>query len=359
MSGPFPIPGDFRAFMRAVVTQIDLPPDQKFVDDDEAFQHECGHGGRSDGGDAYQFTYITPDGHHRWELELREQQIRDIADGVLTEVEALRDDMVRTRKRQPRGQPLLVWGEYRDDALRIQHAGDLMAALDALHAAAQTAPRMLRLWSAGDDQLVAVIRGDECALYIIESFDGYGTSRGNSTRTDAFELVDHDGRPFAVPLAECVPWALAKRALVHFADAGQLGPEVALEGRVPSGFLMLGDADRVATIAMRGEPPDAIVASSLPRLAPPLPDPFADWAAGLLASLAQLELIAVDAAADVADALAGLLQFHGDAALADPATAEWLRAQLAALRGVLHLDATSGDLQLALRRSRQLVTALA
>ena len=202
------VPDDFRAFMRVVVGHIDLPPDQKFVDGDEAFQHECGHGGRIDG-ETYQFTYITPDGHHRWDLELREPQIRDIADGLLIEVAGVHDDMVRTIKRKPRGLPLLVWGEYRDDALRIQHAGDLIVALDALQAASATAPRMLRLWSAGDDQLVAVVRGEECAIYVVESYDGYGTSCGSRSRTDSFELADHDGRGFAVPLADCVPWALA------------------------------------------------------------------------------------------------------------------------------------------------------
>ena len=69
------MPDDFRAFMRAVIRHIELPPDQRFVDDDEAFQHECGHGGRL--GDQFQFTYITPDGKNRWEIGLREDQIRD------------------------------------------------------------------------------------------------------------------------------------------------------------------------------------------------------------------------------------------------------------------------------------------
>ena len=352
MSGPFDVPDDFRAFMRAVVTQIDLPPDQKFVDDDEAFQHECGYGGRSDGAATYQFTYITRDGHHRWELELREQQIRDIADGLLIEVEGQRDDMVRTIKRQPRGQPLLVWGEYRDDALR---APDLAPAFDALHFAARTSSRMLRLWSSGDDQLVAVVRGDECAIYIIESFGGYGTSVGDAARTDSFELLDHDGRTFAVPLADCIAWPIARRGLVHFADAGQLGPEIQLEGRIPSGFLMLGDADRTATIAMRGEPPAELGASSLPRLAH---DPFADWARGLVDGLCTLGLLVLEAGTDLGDRLAGLLQFHGDEALVAPAIADWLRMQIAAMRGVERLDATGDDLQLALRRSRQTVAAL-
>ena len=243
--------------MRAVVTQLDLPADQKFVDDDEAFQHECGHGGRVAG--EFVFTYITPDGKNRWEIELRESQIRDIADGLLIEVDGVRDDMVRTIKRQPRGLPLVVWGEYRSDALQ---SADLTPALDALHA---SGPRMLRLWSTSDDQLVAIVRGDDCAIYVLESYQGYGTSYGSTTRTDSFELHDHDGRPIVVPFADCVPWSLARAALVQFADGGALG--LPLEGRIPSGFLMLGDADRAATLAQRGSAPETLAESSLAHLA--------------------------------------------------------------------------------------------
>src|SRR5689334_8452688 len=109
---PFPIPDDFRAFMRTVADHLDRPPEEKFLDSEDAFQHECGHGGRTFGGTTnYNFTYISADGKHRWELGLREQQIRDIADGSVTEVDGVRDEIVRTLRRQVRGAPLLVWGE--------------------------------------------------------------------------------------------------------------------------------------------------------------------------------------------------------------------------------------------------------
>lgn len=337
--GSFEVPADFRAFMRAVVRQLDLPPDQRFYDDDEAFQHECGYGGRVEG--AFVFTYITPDGHNRWELALHESQIREIADGVLTEVEGLRDDMVRTVQRKARGLPLLIWGEYRDDALRAE---DLAHALDLLQA---SGPRMVRLWSVGDDQCAAMVRGDACAIYVIESYDGYGTTVGGGL---GFTLNDHDGREFAVPGADCVAWATAREALLHFATNGTLG--IPVEGRIPSGLLMLGDADRTAVIAQRGEPPASVAASSLARLS----DPFSDWAVGLVNGLVQLGLLVVSQ--EISEPLASLLQFHGLEAEQQPAMADWLCAQLAAMRGVARFAATGSDLQVALRRARARVPAL-
>lgn len=325
--------------MRVVVRQLDLPPDQRFYDDNEAFQHECGYGGKVDG--AFHFTYITPDGHNRWEVALDEAQIRGIADGSIGEIAGLRDDMVRTVQRQARGLPLLIWGEYRDDALR---AGDLAHALDLLHA---SGPRMLRLWSVGDDQCAAMLRGDACAIYVIESYDGYGTTLGGGA---GFTVTDHDGRPFEVPGADCVPWATAREALLHFAQHGALG--IPVDGSIPSGLLMLGDADRTAVIAQRGEPPTSVAASSLARLS----DPFTDWASGLVAQLVELGLLVVSQ--EISEPLASLLQFHGNDAVEQPAMADWLCAQLAAMRGVARFAATGSDLQVALRRARARIPAL-
>ena len=57
---------------------------------DNALEHECGRGGKvAAGRDVYRFTYLTKDGHGRWEIELREQQIRDIAGGLIDEIEAV------------------------------------------------------------------------------------------------------------------------------------------------------------------------------------------------------------------------------------------------------------------------------
>jgi hypothetical protein len=40
---------------------------------------------------------------------------------------------VRATQRQPKGHPLLIWGEYGDDALVVRDRGELVAALEALH----------------------------------------------------------------------------------------------------------------------------------------------------------------------------------------------------------------------------------
>ncbi|HLL25635.1 MAG TPA: hypothetical protein VK427_26040, partial [Kofleriaceae bacterium] len=179
----FLVPDDFRAFMKRVVAYVDMPGDDKFLDAEDALHDETGYGGRIEPG-TFRFSYITKDGVYKWELVLADKAVRDIADGLLIEVPGVRHEIARTKERMPTGEPLLVWGEYRDDALAIQHEDQLAAALDALHAASFDEPRMLRLWSVTDDLCVAVIDGDDCALYVIESIEGYGTSRGDASRTD-------------------------------------------------------------------------------------------------------------------------------------------------------------------------------
>jgi hypothetical protein len=99
----FDIPDDFRAFMQQVVAYLDVPGEEKFLDGEEALQDEVGYGGRLDGRDTYRFVYITRDGLHRWELVLRESQIREIADGLLIDTEGECHDLVRTKARKKRG----------------------------------------------------------------------------------------------------------------------------------------------------------------------------------------------------------------------------------------------------------------
>jgi hypothetical protein len=371
---PFLVPDDFRAFMQRVIAYLDTPGEEKFLDAEDALQDTTGFGGRVEA-DLYKFTYITRDGLYKWELPLREAAVRDIADGLLIEVMGVRRDIVRTKHREPRGEPLLVWGEYKDDALAISTDAQLVAALDSLQAASFDAPRMLRVWSAMDDQCVAVIKGDACALYVVESLDGYGTSTGDRTRTESFELLDHEGQPMTVPWAECVPWPTARAALVHFARTGELGQGILIDGRIPSVLLMMGDIDREAALAMRGDAPIELKGTSLSRLTP-IPDEviasdertapheaeaplkteeLSAWARRLIEVLHSRELIEIGAANldEITYHLGGLLQAHGTEAQHSMDTAEWLANEISAVRGISKLFATGGDLQIALRRSRE------
>ncbi|HEY5933504.1 MAG TPA: hypothetical protein VIU61_02645 [Kofleriaceae bacterium] len=369
------VPDDFRAFMKHVVAYLDNPDPDKFLDAEDALQHECGYGGRIDHHDTYVFSFITSDGQHRWALTLREAQIRDIADGILIEIEGDRFDIVRTKRREPTGHPLLIWGEYGDDALLVHGEHELFAALDTLHASATESARMMRLWSAADDQVVAVVWGDLCALYVVESVEGYATSNGDLGRTDSFEVLDHDGKPMSVPYADCVPWLIGRPALWWFLEHGDLGPAVRVEGRIPSVLLMLGDVDRKAALAVRSEPPRELTRSSLPRMAVPvLDETFAEstnpvdiqplltsedlaaWARRLVELLSARELIELSEGPnldEISYQLGGLLQAHGNEAEDSIETADWLANEIGAVSGISKLFATGGDLQLALRRSRE------
>ncbi|HEX4423667.1 MAG TPA: hypothetical protein VH165_37410 [Kofleriaceae bacterium] len=386
--------------MRVVVAYLDAPDPDKLLDAEDAFQDDCGYGGRIDGATKYRFTYLTPDGVHRWVVALDELEIRAIVDGLQIEAEGERFEIVRTRSRQPTGEPLLIWGAYNDDALLVHNLDDLMLSLETLRLYALDKPRIFRVWSSSDDQLVAAVWRDVCALYVLESVDGYATSTGDPARTDSFEVLDHDGNSLIVPWADCVAWPAACRALIRFAAHGELGPEIAVEGRIPSQLLMHGEADRQTVLAMRAAPARDPRRSSLPRLVPaavpgapgvpdapgiidqttdltmpmvrsPLTEPMAPlsreqlgvteltaWGRRLIESLRAQGLIelgrgsGVPGLDEISYQLSGLLQAHGDEAEHALDTADWLANEIGSIRGVAALFATGGDLQIALRRTR-------
>lgn len=370
---PFLIPDDYRAFMKHVTSVLDGPPEQRFLDAEDAIQTECGYGGRVDR-DQFRFMYITRDGLHKWEIHLDEDQIREIADGLLIEVEAVQHELVRTKQRARTGTPLLIWGEYGDDALRVRDTRELIDALDHLHSASfDTGPRLLRMWSTADDQVIAIIHGDICAIYVVESLEGYATSCGDTSRTDSFEVTDHDGGRMEVPWSECIPWERARNALLHFMEVGELGPEIRTEGRIPSMLLMMGDVDRRAALAARSEAPRELTRSSLPRMLTPVTDDTQDelieeepltplrieeasaWAGRLVELLCARELMELARTPNLDELtyqLGGLLQAHGREAQHAIDTAEWLANELGAVRDVKQVYATGGDLQIALRRTR-------
>lgn len=375
----FEIPSDFRDFIEHVLSQLDTPNLDKVLDAEDAFKGEIGYGGRCErstepGGDLYRFFYITADGLHKWELVLREGAMRAIAEQMLIEVDGTRHEIVKSSRRVLSGHPLMIWGEYGDDALHVRSTGVLIEALDTLHRLAVETPRMLRLWSAADDQVAAVLWGDLCALYVVEALDGYATSCGLPSQ-DRFEVIDHDGRALEIPVADCVTWDRARNALLNFVDNGNLGPEIQIEGRIPTQLLMMADVDRKAALAARAEPPKKLARSSLPRMLTPVPvaveheepttpveadeamtvEKLAAWAKRLIEILFARELIELgktDRLDEITYQLGGLLQAHGLEAEHSVETADWLANEIKNVRGVTNLFATGGDLQIALRRSR-------
>lgn len=378
---PLLVPDDFRTFMKHVVAVLEGPADDRFVDAEDALTAQCGYGGRIDHGEAYRFFYITPDGLYKWEIVLHESQIRDVADGLQIEVEGIRHEIARTTSRQRAGKHLLIWGEYADDALRTANSRELIEALDHLHQSSRLhGPRMVRMWSTADDQLIAVINEDWCALYVVESLEGYATSCGDPSRNDSFEVQNYDGRLMPVPWADCIPWGHALNAILHFMRKGDLGPEIRTEGRIPSMLLMMGDVDRQTALAARAEAPREVKRSSLPRMiVPAVPEDTQDdltspqdreeldlpeldleglaaWAKRLIERLHSRELVELEGPSanveEITYHVTGLLQAHGTEAQDSIDTANWLANEIGALRGVRRIFATGGDLQIALRRTR-------
>jgi hypothetical protein len=250
------IPDDLRAFLRDVAVRLDSG-DRAALLGPDAIHHDCARGGRVEG-ELFRFTYFAQGGHGRWELELDEARIRAIAGGGVDEIEA---EELEPGTRTTRGEPLIVWGEYPDDALRVRGELELAFALDALQAISTVGPpSTLRLWSSADDQVFAVIDGDLCALYVVCSSRGYGTSVGDPTRGDSFQAGE-----LAVPWSHCVPWRTARPALLQFATSGELGDHVILDGTIPSQLLVLSDCSRFDELATRAPPPADPAVTSLPR----------------------------------------------------------------------------------------------
>jgi len=328
--------------MREVAAKVDWE-DRADLVGPEALQHACGRGGLI--GDLFRFTYLEPEGGGRWEIELREQQIRDIAGGLLEEVDAM---PLAEGTRVTRGDALLVWGEYDEDALRIRTSSDLVIALDAMFSLSVAQPIIVRLWSTNDEQAVAAMSAPDVSVYIVSGTD-YGRSVGDPTRTDDIEIVDHDVGAVQIPCADCIPWRIARAGLLRFAEHGDLGAEIILDGSLPTQFLMLGDFDRDAELATRREPPVDPALSSIPRKAPQ-----GEWAKRLVHSLLELQLIEIDMhIVEAIIARVAILLIHiGDDAMDSPDDAHKLAKELERVRGIGALFATGGDLQIALRRTQ-------
>jgi len=164
--------------------------------------------------------------------------------------------------------------------------------------------------------------------------------------------------------------------MVRFVEHSDLG-DIPVEGRIPSLLLMMGDVDRKAALAVRSHVHSELEKTSLSNLMPiPVPVAAADdvtapveveaplgpiellaWARRLLDILIGRELVELASGPnldEISYQLGGLLQAHALDAEYSLETADWLANEIGAMRGITTLFATGGDLQVALRRSRDL-----
>ena len=190
VSQSFKIPDDFRAFMREVAAKVDFGEIGTAVGEN-ALEHECGRGGRIEhGSSTYRFTYLAKTVTVAGRSSCASSRFATSRAG--SSMRSKRCSWPKARARN-RGDALIVWGEYDEDALRIRSLTDLAIALDAMQACEHVSePCSSGCGAPRDQQCVAALNGLDCALYVVASEEGYGRSVGDPTRNDTFAVVDHD-----------------------------------------------------------------------------------------------------------------------------------------------------------------------
>jgi biopolymer transport protein ExbD len=167
---------------------------------------------------------------------------------------------------------------------------------------------------------------------------------------------------------------VADIADVQQAEEAYIVPLLAVLARPMVGVEADAESQQAA-LASRGKAPSELKGSSLPRLSTPVPseiiavdertvpveveaplkiEQLSAWAKRLIEVLYARALIELGNAnlEEITYHLGGLLQAHGTEAEHSLDTAEWLANEIGAVRGISKLFATGGDLQIALRRSR-------
>ena len=268
----------------------------------------------------------------------RGSAIRDDRRWLADEIEGTRHDIVRTQRRLLTGEPLLIWGEYGDDALRVRNTATLIEALDTLHELAQEQPRMLRLWTAADDQVVAVANDDHvCAVRRRVAGWLCDVVRRDQARPIRSTVIDHDGRTLRCRGRRLHPVVRARAMRCSTSSStATSGRRYEVEGRIPSLLLMMGDVDRKAALETRARATaSGSTRSSLPRNdAGPArgrarrdddagrgrravgPSELSAWAKRLIEMLALARADRARAVThnldEISYQLGGLLQAHGD-----------------------------------------------
>ncbi len=325
----FEIPDELRSFLRDVSARL-------YWDHDRAAMSELRYAGGRGGwlvDDVFEFTYVDPEGHRGWAVRLDEKQIHGIASGTLTAVPA---QLLVDRE------PLLVWGPHVDDALRVCRDTDLATALDALFA---TGPCMFRLWSITGELIVAALDGNDCALHLVQSTLGYGTSVGDPGRAGNFEVADPDAGALSIPRVDSIAWWVARSALLNFAEGRLEG--VMFDPRLSTKLFAFCALDHASELAVRRLAPWDPALSSLPRRIW-----HGAWAKRVLDRLSQFSLLTLDdSIRDVILARVALLLLRaGENARDALEPASELLAELGRIRGIT-LIATPHELQAALRHS--------
>jgi len=196
-----------------------------------------GHGGRLRGQDLFLFSYFT--GDERWNVQLNESMVRQIADGHHQtmdvdrhSVKRLEDVAVRVRQ----GPAILMWGQGVDEAIQVL-PHELRQHLDLL-AANTVHPRLVRLWSVFDDLMVIGITKEEWLLAIAKSSGEYAMSQGLEGQTEPVVFTDVEGKTLEVRWSDCIRRGDALDHAERFAADGSFAADRFVV-RVPSLVLAL------------------------------------------------------------------------------------------------------------------------
>lgn len=353
----FEVPEDLRAFLAEVVARLDARPAAGALDAEDALQSGCGYGGRVAGTDAFRFVYFTEARDERWTLSLTEKEIRAVAAGAQRKVAPRVEPIGHRVRPRPSGEAILQWGASGREAMRVQSAAELAAALEGVRALGERRPQAFRLWSRRDDLLRGVVSGGECALQVVWSDGTYARSEGRGGAHEALRAQDVDGEPVDARREHCVAWAEARAVALGFAEDGEIGALRTVATAEPDLVLAAAGGRRgvladLGPVAAALEDASLAVPSSAGEGATLTEgDEDLRWARELLAALGARRLVELEDEARAARGVAQLLREHGEDALGSHEEAEELAEAIAALPGVGELYASADELREALRGS--------
>ena len=250
--------------MREVAAKVDFGEIGTAVGDN-ALEHECGRGGRHRARLVDVSVHVPrEDGHWRWEIELREQQIRDIASGLIERSTAIQ---LAEGTRTQRGDALDRVGRIRRGraahvAARRSSTSRSMRCRAIEHVRAAADPSC---GHAAISRCVAALNGLDCALYVVAS--ERATDERSAIRRVTIRSSRRPRRRQRSRFRGRISSRGGSRARRSCGSPSTAisASKVILDGSIPTQFLMLGDYDRAAELETRRAPPTDPAQSSLPR----------------------------------------------------------------------------------------------